>query len=220
MSVRRPAVVLLVAAGLLATAACRRAEAAPTMASALEAVPLRLTGGQTVEVQLAGRQPETGGCERLPDGQRLRIRDGGLTVSVPDAPPALSGPTVRIVPHTKASYVVAPDGRASAWLDRTLAAGDEAEVAGFVGVDLSRTSPVAAVRAVTWLARALDDAGAYAAVLRGPRGPPDEPGAAWEAAAGTPDGRLLTARSTSTGVTDVHIGPSPDPCAYRTAVPG
>jgi hypothetical protein len=115
---------------------------------------------------------------------------------------------------------VARDGRASAWLDRTLAAGDEAEVAGFVGVDLSRTSPVGAVRAVTWLARALDDAGVYAAVLRGPSGPPDVPGAAWEAAASTPDGRLLTARSTSAGVTDVHIGPSPDPCAYRTAVPG
>ena len=35
------------------------------MASALEAVPLRLTGGQTLEVQLAARQPATGGCEPL-----------------------------------------------------------------------------------------------------------------------------------------------------------
>lgn len=201
--------------GLLVLAACSHDEAAPTMTSAVEAVPLRLVGGQTLEIQLAGRQPASGACDRLPAGEQLRIRDGDLTVSVPEAVPALAGGAVRIVPHTKASYVVAPDGQASAWLDGTLAAGDEADVAGFVGVDLSRTSPVGAARAVTWLARTLDDAGAYAAVLRGPAGAPDAAGATWSAAGVTADGRLVTARSTNAGTTDVHIGPSPDPCAYR-----
>ncbi len=215
------------ALALLALAACGEAEAEPTITSALEAVPLRLSGGQSVEVQLASRQPATGSCEPLPAGQRLRILDGGLTISVPTevvegGPADVAAPgggTVRIVPHTKASYVVAPGGQAHASLDGTLAAGGEADVAGFVGVDLSRTSPVGAARAVTWLARTLDDAGAYAAVLRGPAGAPDEPGAMWAAAGVTPDGRLVTVRSTSAGTTDVHIGPSPDPCAYRTASP-
>src|SRR5204863_5066562 len=137
------------------------------MASAVEAVPLRLTGGQTLEVQLAGRQPADA-CDPLPPGERVRIRDAGLTVSVPAAVPAPATGQVRVVPHTTASYVVASDGQAHAYLDGTLATGAESDVAGFVGVDLSRTSAVGAARAVTWLARALDDAGAYAALLRGP----------------------------------------------------
>src|SRR4051794_25184574 len=97
---------------VLAPLACGRSAAAPTMTSALEAVPLRLTGDQTLEVQLASRQPVTGGCERLPQGEQVRIRDGGLVVSVPaPVPPAAPG-IVRIVPHTKASYAVGGDGQA------------------------------------------------------------------------------------------------------------
>jgi hypothetical protein len=187
------------------------------MASALEAVPLRLTGGQTVEVQLAARQPATGACQSLVAGERLRITDGGLTVSVPAAAPPAAAGLVRIVPHTKASYVLGSDGRATAWLDGTLATGTEADVAGFVGVDLSRTSPVGAARAVTWLARALDDAGAYAAVVHGPDGPPDEAGAVWLATGATADGQVVTVRATGGGVSDVETVPAADPCAYRTA---
>jgi hypothetical protein len=186
------------------------------MATALEAVPLRLTGGQTLELQLAARQPPTGACEPLAAGERLRIRDGGLTVSVPIAAPAPASGLVRIVPRTKASYVVGADGQARSWLDGTLATGTEDDVAGFVGVDLGRTSPVAASRAVTWLARALDDAGAYAAVVHGPTGPPDEAAAVWSAAGATADGRTITIRSTGSGA-DVQFTASTDPCAYRTA---
>jgi hypothetical protein len=197
-------------------AACGHSSAAPTMASALEAVPLRLTGGQTLELQLAARQPATGACEPLAGGERLRIRESGLTVSVPAAAPAPATGLVRIVPHTKASYVVAGDGQARSWLDGTLAVGTEDDVAGFVGVDLGRTSPVAAARAVTWLARALDDAGAYAAVLHGPTGPPDDASAVWTATGATADGRTVTVRSTGSGA-DVRFAPGADPCAYRTA---
>jgi hypothetical protein len=186
------------------------------MASALEAVPLRLTGGQTLELQLAARQPATGACEPLAAGERLRIRDGDLTVSVPVVAPAPPTGLVRIVPRTKASYVVGADGQARSWLDGTLATGAEDDVAGFVGVDLGRTSAVGASRAVTWLARALDDAGAYAAVVRGPAGPPDEAAAVWSAAGATADGRTVTVRSTGSGA-DVRFAESTDPCAYRTA---
>ncbi len=204
----------VVGAVVALAAACGRSSASPTMASALEAVPLRLTGGQTLELQLAARQPATGGCERLAGDERLRIRDGGLTVSVPVTTPAPGTGLVRIVPHTRASYTVGADGQSRTWLDGTLATGAEADVVGFVGVDLGRTSPVAAARAVTWLARALDDAGAYAAVVRGPAGPPDEAGAMWSAAGATADGRTVTVRSTGSGA-DVQITESTDPCAYR-----
>ncbi len=196
--------------------ACGPGEDRPTMGSALEAVPLRLTGGQEIDVQLAGRQPATGACDPL-QGERVRIRDDGLTVSVPDAVPALPAGAVKIVPHTDATYVVTGDGSAVAWLDQTLATGDEADVASFVGVDLSRTSPVAAARAVTALARRLDDAGAYAAVIRGPSGPPDDAGAAWTATGVTPDGELVHVRSTSAGAEATRTAAGSDPCAYRTA---
>ena len=202
---------------VLAVGACSHAAAAPTVASALEAVPLRLAGGQTLEVQLAARQPGTGACEPLPVGEQVRVRDGGLTVSVPAAAPEPGAGLVRVVPHTTASYVVSTDGQARAWLDGTLATGGEGDVAGFVGVDLSRTSPVAASRAVTWLARALDDVGVYAAVLRGPSGPPDADGATWSAAGATASGELVTLQSTASGPSDLAIAPSTDPCAYRTS---
>ena len=91
-------------------------------------------------------------------------------------------------------------------------------MAGFVGVDLSRTSPVGAARAVTWLARALDDAGAYAAVVHGPAGPPDEAGR------GVDGRRGHRRRAAGDGAVDGQRGdatcrsaPSADPCAYRTA---
>jgi hypothetical protein len=215
VNVRR-AVALVVGAPLVLLTACSRAAAPPTMASALEAVPLRLTGGQTLEVQLASRQPATGACEPLPADERLRVRDGGLTVSVPATAPALATGTVRMVPHTTASYVVGADGQARAWLDGTLATGTEADVAGFVGVDLSRTSPVGASRAVTWLVRALDDASVYAAVVRGPAGPPDEADAVWTAAGATADGQVVTVRSTGSGASAVRVAPGADPCAYRS----
>jgi hypothetical protein len=215
VSVRR-ALALVAGALLVVLTACGRAAAPPTMASALEAVPLRLTGGQTLEVQLASRQPATGACEPLPAGERLRIRDGGLTVSVPAAAPAVGPGTVRIVPHTTASYIVGTDGQARAWLDGTLATGTEADVAGFVGVDLSRTSAVGASRAVTWLARALDDAGVYAAVVRGPAGPPDEADALWTATGATADGQVVTVRSTGRGASAARVAASADPCAYRS----
>jgi hypothetical protein len=205
---------LLVLGATVALAACGRSAAPPTMASALEAVPLRLTGGQTLEVQLASRQPATGVCQPLPAGERLRIVDAGLTVSVPATVPAPGAGVVRVVPRTKASYVVGADDRAHTWLDGTLATGTEDDVVGFVGVDLGRTSPVGASRAVTWLARALDDAGAYAAVLHGPVGPPDEAAAVWSAAGATADGRIVTVRATGSGA-EVHLAPSADPCAYR-----
>jgi len=131
------------------------------------------------------------------------------------AAPAVAPGTMRMVPHTTASYVVGSDGQARAWLDGTLASGPEADVAAFVGVDLSRTSPVGASRAVTWLARALDDAGAYAAVVRGPAGPPDDAGAVWTAAGATADGRVVTVRSTGSGASTVRVAPNADPCAYR-----
>jgi hypothetical protein len=214
---RRTLIGLLAAGVTVLPAACGRSAGPPTMASALEAVPLRLTGSQTLQVQLAARQPTTGACQPLVAGERLRITDRGLTVSVPAAaPPAVAG-IVRIVPHTKASYVLGADGRATAWVDGTLATGTEADVAGFLGVDLSRTSPVGASRAVTWLARALDDAGAYAAVVHGPDGPPDEAGAVWLATGATADGRVVTVRATGGGVTDVETSPAASACAYRSA---
>jgi hypothetical protein len=211
----RRAIAIAAGVPLVVLTACGHSAGAPTMASALEAVPLRLTGGQTLEVQLASRQPAAGGCETLPAGERLRIRDGGLTVSVPADAPVLAPGTVRMVPHTTASYVVGSDGQARAWLDGTLATGIEADVAGFVGVDLSRTSPVGAARAVTWLARALDDAGVYAAVVRGPGGPPDDPGAEWTATGATADGRVVTVRSTASEASPVQVAASGDPCAFR-----
>src|SRR5439155_24396764 len=119
-----PAVAL--AAIVVAATACRHAPAQATVASALEAVPLRLGGGQTIEVQLAGRQPPTA-CDRPPAGEAVRIHDGPLVISVPPVPPAAPGGTTRIVPKTSASYVVAPDGTATAWRDRTLAVGDEGD---------------------------------------------------------------------------------------------
>jgi hypothetical protein len=192
-------------------------QAAPSMAIALEAVPLRRTGGQVVEVRLARRQPPVGACDPL-TSDAVRIRDGGLTVTVPDgaAPPLPSG-VERIVPFTKASYVVTADGSAVSWLDRTLAVGPEDDVVAFVGVDLSRTSPVAAARAVTRLVRVLDDADAYAAVLRGPAGPPDPPAgeAVWTARAVTPDGRLITVRAAADGPVETSVDRPADPCAYR-----
>jgi hypothetical protein len=204
------------AALVMVVAACGRSAGPLTMAAALEAVPLRLTGGQTLEVQLAGRQPAEA-CDPLPSGERARIRDAGLTVSVPAAVPDPATGQVRIVPHTTARYVVRSDGQARAYLDGTLAIGGESDVAAFVGVDLGRTSPVGAARAVTWLARALDDVGAYAAVLRGPAGPPDESGAAWSATAATTDGRVVSIRATGSGASAVRVVPASDRCAYRTA---
>jgi hypothetical protein len=191
-------------------------EAAPTLATALEAVPLRRTGGQVVEVQLARRQPSTGACEPL-TGAQVRIHDQQLTVTVPDAPPAPPGGVERIVPYTEATYMVAPDGSASSWLDRTLASGPEDDVVAFVGVDLSRSSSVAAVRAVTRLARVLDEADVYAAVVTGPAGPPDVQGedAVWTGRGMTRAGRLLTVRAAGAGPVDTTTSNPADPCAYR-----
>jgi hypothetical protein len=197
-----------------------RGEAVPTMATALEAVPLRRTGGQRVEVELADRQPAAGACEALP-GARVRIRDAGLTVTVPSAdPPPLPPGATRIVPMTTASYVVGDDGQATAWLDRTLATGPEDDVVAFVGVDISRSSSVAAVRAVTRLARVLDHAGVYAAVIQGPPGPPDEPGEdlEWSAAGVTTDGRVIEVRAAGDGPVTTTSGTASDPCAYRAAI--
>jgi hypothetical protein len=202
---------------LTAVAACSGGEqAAPTLATALEAVPLRRTGGQVVEVQLARRQPATGACDAL-TGATVRIRDDGLTVTVPDAKPRLPTGVERIVPFTKASYVVRADGSAVSWLDRTLAVGSEDDVAAFVGVDLSRTSSVSAARAVTRLIRVLDEADVYAAVFRGPAGPPDPPDgdAVWTARGATPDGRVVTVRAAAGGPVETSVAPATDPCAYR-----
>ncbi len=215
---RRPLAVTAMAA-LAALAGCGRGggdKAAPTLATALEAVPLRRTGGQVVDVQLARRQPAAGVCEPL-SGLEVRIRDEGLTVTVPDVAPVLPAGVERIVPHTEASYVVTADGSAVSWLDRTLASGSEDDVIAFVGVDLSRSSSVAAVRAVTRLARVLDDVGVYAAVIRGPAGPPDLPDddAVWVATGVTPDGRVVTVRAAGTGPVETTSVASPDPCAYR-----
>jgi hypothetical protein len=196
-------------------------EAAPTMATALEAVPLRRTGGQVVEVQLARRQPSTGVCEPLA-GAQVRIRDQDLTVTVPDTKPVLPAGVERIVPYTLATYVVAPDGAAASWLDRTFASGPEDDVVAFVGVDLSRTSSVGAARAVTRLVRVLDEADVYAAVVRGPAGPPDAPGedAVWTARGVTPDGRVLTVRAAATGPVETTVAAPLDPCAYRDTPAG
>jgi hypothetical protein len=211
------------AAALLVLAGCGRGGglAAPTLATALETVPLRRTGGQVVDVQLAGRQPAAGACDPLA-GAAVRIRDQSLTVTVPDVAPVLPTGVERIVPFTEATYVVIGDGSAVSWLDRTLAAGSEDDVVSFVGVDLSRTSSVAAVRAVTRLVRVLDEAGAYAAVVRGPAGPPDAPkvDAAWAARGVTGDGRLLTVRAAAHGPVQVATAEATDPCAYRDPVPG
>jgi hypothetical protein len=122
---------------------------------------------------------------------------------VPDAKPRLPTGVERIVPFTKASYVVRADGSAVSWLDRTLAVGSEDDVAAFVGVDLSRTSSVSAARAVTRLIRVLDEADVYAAVFRGPAGPPD------------PDGRVVTVRAAAGGPVETSVAPATDPCAYR-----
>jgi hypothetical protein len=126
---------------------------------------------------------------------------------------------VWIVPHTLASYVVGADGTAVSWLDRTLASGSRGDVAAFVGVDLDRTSPVAAVRAVTRLARVLDEADVYAAVVRGPPGPPDAPGedAVWMVSGMTADGRLVTAHAAGDGPVETTTTSVSDPCAYRSA---
>ena len=204
---------VLVATALLAVG-CGGGQAEPTMSSVLEAVPLRVTGGQTVDVQLGVRQPSDA-CHPLPGGEQVRVEDGDLTVSVPVVAPTLPRGTVRVVPRTPSSYVVGPSGTATAWADRTLAQGDEGDVAAFVGVGLGRTSPVGAVPAVTWLARALDDAGAYAAVIRGPATPPDLPGGIWTARAATRDGRLMRVSAGAEGVRDRQLQPSTDPCAYR-----
>jgi hypothetical protein len=206
-------------ATVAALAACSGGgrQAAPTLATALEAVPLRRTGGQVVEVQLARRQPASGACDPL-TGVAVRIRDDGLTVTVPDGgAPLLPSGVERIVPFTKAFYVVMADGSAVSWLDRTLAVGSEDDVAAFVGVDLSRTSPVAAARAVTRLVEVLDEAGVYAAVLRGPAGPPDPPDgdAEWTARGATPDGRVVTVRAGRDGPIDQSVVTASDPCAYR-----
>jgi len=189
------------------------------MATALEAVPLRRTGGQIVEVQLTTRQPARGACDTL-TGVRVRIRDAGLTITVPDAGrPVLPPGQEWIVPHTGASYVVGADGTAVSWLDRTLASGGQDDVVAFVGVDLARTSPVAAVRAVTRLARVLDEADVYAAVVRGPAGPPDAPGvdAVWTASGVTAAGRLVTTRAAGYGPMVTATTSVSDPCAYRSA---
>jgi len=212
--VRVAAAVVAVAA--LAACAGHGGEAAPTMETALSAVPLRRTGGQVVDVQLARRQPETGVCDPL-TGATVRIRDGQLTVTVPDAAPTLPSGTERIVPFTAASYVATAGGQATAWLDRTLAVGPEDDVAAFVGVDLDRTSPVAAARAVTRIVRVLDEADVYAAVLRGPAGAPDPPDgdAVWTARGMTPDGRLVTVTAGAAGPVQTTTTLAPDPCAYR-----
>ena len=172
------------------------------MASALEAVPLRLTGGQTVEVQLAARQPATGACEPLAGGERLRIRDGGLTVSVPGGGAAGRPPgSMRIVPHTKASYVRrAPTARPAPGSTAPWPPAPRPTSPASWASTSSRTSPVAAARAVTWLARALDDAGAYAAVVHGPAGPPDEAGRGVDGRRGhAPTASSVTVRATGGG---------------------
>jgi len=212
---------LVAAAAVAALAACsgHGGEAAPTLETALSAVPLRRTGDQVVDVELARRQPAGAVCDRLA-GATVRVRDGPLTVTVPDGPaPTLPAGVERIVPFTKASYVATPGGQAAAWLDRTLAVGPEDDVAAFVGVDLDRTSSVAAARAVTRIVRVLDEAGVYAAELRSPPGPPDPPAgdAAWTARAMTPDGRLVTVTAGADGAVHTTSEPAPDACAYRAA---
>jgi hypothetical protein len=139
-------------------------------------------------------------------------------VTVPDgAAPTLPPGIKRIVPFTEASYVATGGGKATSWLDRTLAVGPEDDVAAFVGVDLDRTSPVAAARAVTRIVRVLDEADVYATVLRGPAGPPDPPDgdAVWTARGMTPDGRLLTVTAGADGPVQTSTELTPDPCAYR-----
>ena len=97
--------------------------------------------------------------------------------------------------------------------DTLAAEATHRDVAGFVGVDLSRArTPVAEVRAVIWLARALDDAGAYAASLHGPDGPPDEPGTAGRRPLTGRPPHLLARPATTAGVADIHR-PGPGPCA-------
>jgi hypothetical protein len=207
----------VVAVAAVAGCAGHGGEAAPTIETALSAVPLRRTGEQVVDVQLARRQPAGAVCDRL-TGATVRIRDAGLTITVPDGPaPALPPGIERIVPFTKASYVTTAGGQAASWLDRTLAVGPEDDVAAFVGVDLDRTSSVAAARAVTRVVRVLDEADVYAAVLHSPAGPPDpaEGDAVWTARAMTPDGRLLTVTAGAEGPVETTASPAPDPCAYR-----
>ena len=207
------------AVALAALAACsgHGGEAAPTVQTALSAVPLRRTGDQVIDLQLGRRQPAGAVCDRLA-GATLRIRDGQLTITVPEGPPpTLPVGVERIVPFTGASYVATPDGRATAWLDRTLAVGPEDDVAAFVGVDLDRTSSVAAASAVTRIVQVLDEAGVYAVELRSPSGPPDPPDgdAVWTARAMTPDGRLLTVTAGADGPVHTTAAPASDPCAYR-----
>jgi hypothetical protein len=170
-----------------------------------------------VDVQLARRQPPTGVCDPL-TGATVRIRDGQLTVTVPDgAAPTLPPGIERIVPFTEASYVATAGGQAASWLDRTLAVGPEDDVAAFVGVDLDRTSPVSAARAVTRIVRVLDEADVYAAVLRSPAGPPDpaDGDAVWTARGMTPDGRLVTVTAGADGPVETTSDRAADPCAYR-----
>jgi hypothetical protein len=208
----------VVAVTAVAACAGHGGQAAPTMETALSAVPLRRTGGQVVDVQLARRQPPSDVCDPL-RGDTVRIRDGQLTVTVPGgAAPRLPPGIERIVAFTHASYVATAGGQAAAWLDRTLAVGPEDDVAAFVGVDLDRTSPVAAARAVTRIVRVLDEADVYAAVLRGPAGPPDPPDgdAVWTARGMTPDGHLVTVTAGSRGSVQTTSEPVSDPCAYRT----
>jgi hypothetical protein len=169
-----------------------------------------------VDVQLARREPVAGACDPLA-GASVRIRDQDLTVMVPDVAPVLPTGVERIVPFTEATYVATGAGSAVSWLDRTLATGPEDDVVSFVGVDLSRTSSVAAVRAVTRLVRVLDDAAAYAAVVRGPAGPPDAPDEdpVWAARGITRDGRVVTVRAAGHGPVQVTTAEAADPCAYR-----
>ena len=207
----------VVAVAALAACAGHGGEAAPTMETALSAVPLRRNGGQVVDVQLARRQPPSAVCDPL-SGATVRIRDGQLTVTVPDGTaPALPSGIEHIVPFTNASYVATAGGQAASWLDRTLAVGPEDDVAALVGVDLDRTSPVAAASAVTRIVRVLDEADVYAAVLRGPSGPPDPTAgdAVWTARGMTPDGRLVTVAAGADGPVQTSAAATTDPCAYR-----
>ena len=128
-----------------------------------------------------GASPATGACDPLQAASGCASATTGSTVSVPDAVPARRRPAPSRSCRTPTATLRGGGGRAAPapGSTRRSPTGDEADVAAFVGVDLSRTSPVAAARAVTCAgARALDDAGVYAAVIRGPSGPPDDAGAA------------------------------------------